>query len=381
MRTLRLAGQLLRGHARGHLLTMITLLLGLAGIVTVAGASTTLTRTIEHQSSLESGHRVTVTAYLRGGATPEDLERLAAQLVRRVPEGAVVAPVVRMPTLTIREPSDLLDAQIVLTSADLQAVRRWPVLDGAWLDDEASLVSTGVVNRAAAGLGSGVGALLRTDAGTAVVVRGIIDDGSRDPVVYLRLDQHAETAALSGDRESRLAVLGSGIDPPIVRDVLAGIESIAGTALVDRVERTDRLAELEAELAASTIAFLVVGAFSVLSLTVGILNIGLARSRERAWELALRRALGMPRPLLALAMMIESQVVAGVAAGAAVIVSIVAHPAMVSAMATLPDTASTDYPVDAAALGLAVGALAAAVGNIAPVARMWRLPMAIIMRL
>lgn len=133
-------------------------------------------------------------------------------------------------------------------------------------------------------------------------------------------------------------------------------------------------------MTAATIAFVVVGTFSVLSLTVGILNIGLSRSRERAWELALRRSLGMPRPALALAMVIESQVVAA-AAAAAIAVSVLAHPAMVSAMATLPDTAASSYPVDAAVLGLGVGALAAAVGNIAPVARMWRLPMSMIMRL
>ena len=381
MKTLRLAGQLLRGHGRGHLLTMVTLLLGLVGIVTVAGASTTMARTIEHQSALESGHRVTVTAYLYATATPVDLQRLTAQLQRRTPEHAAVAPVVRLPTLAVTAPQHLVETQVVLTTPALIAVRRWPVLAGAWLDDTASLVPTGVVNRAAAGLGAGIGDVLRTDDGTGVVIRGIVEDGLRDPCVYVRLEEHAGAVVLSDDRTSALTVSAPGLDAAVVREVLTGIESIAGSALVERVERTDRLDELLAELSAATIAFVVVGTFSVLSLTVGILNIGLSRSRERAWELALRRALGMPRPALALAMVIESQVVAAAAAAAAIAVSVLAHPAMVSAMATLPDTAASSYPVDAAVLGLGVGALAAAIGNIAPVARMWRLPMSMIMRL
>lgn len=381
MKTLRLAGQLLRGHARGHLLTMVTLLLGLVGIVTVAGASTTMARTIEHQTALESGQRATVTAYLYAKTGPADLQRLTAQLQRRMPERAAVAPVVRMPTLAIAAPQDLVETQVVLTTPALLAVRHWPVLAGAWLDDTPSLVPTGVANRAAAGLGADVGDLLRMDDGTGVVIRGVVDDGSRDPCVYVRLEQHADAIVLSDERTSTLTVSGPGVDPVAVRDVLTGIESVAGSALVERVERTDRLDELNAELTAATIAFLVVGTFSVLSLTVGILNIGLSRSRERAWELALRRALGMPRPALALAMVIESQVVAGIAAAAAIAVSVLAHPAMVSAMATLPDTAASSYPGDAALLGLGVGALAAAVGNVAPVARMWRLPMSTIMRL
>ncbi len=381
MKTLRLAGQLLRGHARGHLLTMVTLLLGLVGIVTVAGASTTMARTIEHQSALESGHRVTITAYLYATATPQDLQRLTAQLQRRMPERAAVAPIVRMPALAVTAPQDLVETQVVLTTSALLAVRHWPLLAGAWLDDTASLVPTGVVNRAAAGLGAGIGDVLRTDDGTGVVIRGIVEDGSRDPCVYIRLDEHADAMILSDDRAFTLTVSTAGLDAAAVRDTLTGIESIAGSALVERVERTDRLDELVAELSAATIAFLVVGTFSVLSLVVGILNIGLSRSRERAWELALRRALGMPRPALALAMVIESQVVAGIAATAAIAVSVLAHPAMVSAMATLPDTAATSYPAEAAILGLGVGAVAAAVGNIAPVARMWRLPMSMIMRL
>lgn len=381
MKTLRLAGQLLRGHLRGHLLTVATLLLGLVGIVTVAGASTTMARTIEHQSTLERGHRVTITAYLRAPATPEDVDRLAAQLERRMPDRVAVAPIVRTPALVIAEPRQMLEAQVVLTSRDLQTVRRWPVIDGAWLDDTESLVSTGVINRAASVLDVGVGAVIHTDAGEPIVIRGIVDDGSRDPGVYLRLDQHADTAALHTDRESLLTVSHPDLDAGAARDVLSGIESIAETTLVDRVERTDTLAELAAELAATTVSFIVVGIFSVLSLTVGILNIGLSRSRERAWELSLRRAHGMPRSALAWAMVIESQAVAGVAAIAAVAVSVLAHPAMVSAMATLPDTAASSYPADAAVLGLGVGALAAAVGNIAPVARMWRLPMSTIMRL
>lgn len=381
MKTLRLAGQLLRGHARGHLLTMVTLLLGLVGIVTVAGASTTMARTIEHQSALESGHRVTITAYLYATATPQDLQRLTAQLQRRMPERAAVAPIVRMPALAVTAPQDLVETQVVLTTSALLAVRHWPLLAGAWLDDTASLVPTGVVNRAAAGLGAGIGDVLRTDDGTGVVIRGIVEDGSRDPCVYIRLDEHADAMILSDDRAFTLTVSTAGLDAAAVRDTLTGIESIAGSALVERVERTDRLDELVAELSAATIAFLVVGTFSVLSLVVGILNIGLSRSRERAWELALRRALGMPRAALALAMVIESQVVAGIAATAAIAVSVLAHPAMVAGMATLPDTAATSYPAEAAILGLGVGALAAAVGNIAPVARMWRLPMSIIMRL
>lgn len=360
---------------------MVTLLLGLVGIVTVAGASTTMARTIEHQSALESGRRATIVAHLHATATPVDLQRLAAQLQRRMPERAAVAPVVRMPTLAISAPEHLVETQVVLTTPELLAVRRWPVLAGAWLDDTASLMPTGVVNRAAAGLGVGIGDLLRTDDGSGVVIRGIVDDGTRDPCVYVRLDQRTEAMTLSDDRTSSLTVAAPGLDAAAVRAILTGIESVAGSALVERVERTDRLDELIAELAAATIAFLVVGTFSVLSLTVGILNIGLSRSRERAWELALRRALGMPRTALALAMVIESQVVAGIAATAAIAVSVLAHPAMVSAMATLPGTAASSYPADAAALALGVGALAAAIGNIAPVVRMWRLPMSMIMRL
>lgn len=360
---------------------MVTLLLGLVGIVTVAGASTTMARTIEHQSALESGHRVTITAYLYATATPQDLQRLTAQLQRRMPERAAVAPIVRMPALAVTAPQDLVETQVVLTTSALLAVRHWPLLAGAWLDDTASLVPTGVVNRAAAGLGAGIGDVLRTDDGTGVVIRGIVEDGSRDPCVYIRLDEHADAMILSDDRAFTLTVSTAGLDAAAVRDTLTGIESIAGSALVERVERTDRLDELVAELSAATIAFLVVGTFSVLSLVVGILNIGLSRSRERAWELALRRALGMPRAALALAMVVESQVVAGIAATAAIAVSVLAHPAMVAAMATLPDTAATSYPAEAAILGLGVGAVAAAVGNIAPVARMWRLPMSMIMRL
>lgn len=378
--TLQLAVRMARGHARRHLLTLVTLALGLAGLVTIAAAATTMSRTVEYNEMLLHGRSTTVTIALKPIASATDIDRVTKQALAVSGGGTLAAPFVRSSVMTVTDPADLSGTQLILTDHNLATLRGWPVLDGSWLSTSRDQQPTAVGNRVAAAHGARPGDVVRVTGGGAVVIRGTIDDGQSDPNLYLRLDQYSPLRLFTDAFAASVMVSGPGLDASELDQRLTLIEDLSRIAPIDSITQSDTLASLQRQRTATAVVFSIVAIFSALSLAIGIINIGLATSRERALELSLRRALGFSRPRLAVAIVIESQLVAIMAAVLAAGVAAAIFPWLLSQLTTLPGAQGAPYSVEASFFGLAIGVAACLVGSCAPVVNMWRMPMSIVMR-
>ncbi len=366
------------GNRRRHLLAVMTLALGLVGLVTVAAASTTMTRAIEYQALLRDGRPVTAAVSLTS-AHPDDVTASRDRIRSMLGAAGSASLTVDDFAAQITDPADLLDAHVVFTDAELREARGWPLVAGRWLDESAATTATAVANTAAVARGAAVGARLELAGTRVVVVRGAVDDGRDDAVLYLRLDQ-AGARQWTESTAARILVTDLRLDVPRLLSQVRLADDIAGVSLVDTVQRVDSLDALRKERQATETVFVFVALFSVLALIVGIVNVGLATLRERALELSLRRALGVSRPMLAAAMVIEAQVVGLAASVVAVAASSAVYPWLLDNLTTLPGVQAASYPGEAAVGAVVVGLLSCTAGSVVPVARMWRMPMSVVMR-
>ena len=369
---LRVAWQ---GTARRRLRTVLTaasLTIGVLTLVVVQSAQSLVHEATLHRAILRNGPATTVRIGLTTQASPQYWRDRA----KRAVPGADVAVYDSYSSVNLStRDGDPLSVDLAAVEPSLLRIRPFDVVTGSWFT-EARLAPQLVVNRAA-GRVMGVARLAAPEGAVTVVVVGVVDDGDPTPHAYLAASDEPALAAAGLRPVGRSVLLSAGSIAP---DRLRSIAEIAGRAGdIEELSRVDTVNEFDDQLATQRRIFLAIAILCLVVGSLGILNIGLSALRERTEELALRRALGASRFAIATIMILESQIVALVAAALAIVAAFGAVPWFLAHLTSVP-VDSAGPPLSALGLGLSASALAALAGALAPSLRAARVPIANLLR-
>lgn len=384
---LLIAWQTITRHRLRSILTAASLVLGVMALTSVSAASTVTQQAIIRTALLVGGPTVTSSIDITTPVDPlEAAQRWARIVNERYGAGTATARMLSSNALTMTaDGTPLADTQVVIVDDQLDKIRPFEIVDGVWLDRAPKRISPNVVfNRAAAKevQTSAKISLRWGNVGEHVTASevGIVDDGENRPIAYMDLGQEGEwrKAASRDGKVTVIAHTGSGDDSDL-RTSLMQIESIAKLGgQVGDVQRIDTVAQLDGELNATARVFAVVSVVALAIAALGMLNIGLATLAERSDELSLRRAFGARRRSIVALMLLEAELLAIAAGLIGVISSYFAMPLTLTLFGAA--NSSVDFPLSAALIGVAAGALAALVGAVAPAIRAGNSPIANIMR-
>jgi putative ABC transport system permease protein len=283
-----------------------------------------------------------------------------------------------------------IELRVVALTGDVRQFRPMQLRSGQWLDwgGAPSLAPQLVLNEAAAkGFAMyRVPAEMRFLGATANSTPrfiGVVDDGNSSPQAYVRSDEllnwmpvDALTDPMFGGPELLAAPTASDF----VDTLRAKVEAVddQGSLYVNTIS----IAELmPGEIQMMRWVFLGVSILVLLIGAAGILNVGLATVGERIEEFALRRAVGTPRLLLAGIVLAETLLTGLLTALAA----IGAGVAGLAAAGRLfgdrhPMLENVTFPWEAGVAGVAAGLIAGVLGGLVPAARAARIPIATVMR-
>ncbi|WP_169795877.1 ABC transporter permease [Curtobacterium ammoniigenes] len=372
----------MRGFPVRNGLTAASLVVGLVGLVSVSAASTTVQATSELRAVLTGGAASTFVGTGPTGFVGQRTAEFARQALLRFPGYDAAAVRIDVPDSSIRvNGADGIATDLHFVSSDLIAIRRFPVLDGTWLSDDVSetvAVNAALATTASASLGRSVEARI---AGEPVTFRvgGVIEDGSTAPALYVSLHR-SDLLAQSQAASVSLELTGPALDAPTVRGDLARLSALDGSGAQWNVARQDTVDTVADALRVTRVSFTAVGVLGLLSAVIGIVNVGASAVRERASEMALRRSLGARPRYLALALVIESQLIAITASMIAVPMSVVGHRFIAAALGAPPGVTPPHYPWNSAWIALGVSCSAALIGSVVPAVRASRVSMTTVMR-
>ncbi|WP_213451514.1 ABC transporter permease [Rhizomonospora bruguierae] len=379
---LTISARQLRTRLGRSALAGISLVIGVLAITAIEATAGAARQIIINQSELTTGRAGTAWASVRGGplGTQATLDGVNDPISPDRADGTAVAAIGRDTGATIDAGGRRVG--LIAYAGALRTIRPWDTVAGGWPSTEAIVVPEILVNEEAARqLTTGQPLRLsvaKGDVGTPVRVRGTVRDGEFEARAYMPWQALAAHAGSSQSTTITLLVRdGSGrpTDSVARLDALASRHQIPLDGAVEPV-RSDP--GLGGTLRTIRIGFLIVGVITVLVGVMGMLNIGLATIRERAEELALRRSLGATRRDIALLVLFEAVLVG--LAGAVSAVAIAAGLFAPLAARLFPADSRPAFPLGAALIGIAVGALAGLLGGLIPAIRAARLPIAAVMR-
>ena len=288
-------------------------------------------------------------------------------------------------------PGQAIELGLTALSGDVRQFRPFRFESGEWLtfDDPASYAPRLVLNKEAAkGFARySVPAEMRlTGAAHNPTPRiiGVVDDGSREPRAYVRVDElqlWLPGTSLTGPYGGGLQVLmapDTGDLEQVIRARLEGLGIDPRQIYVETIDARDRV---ETVLGLMRIVFFGMASLVLLIGVAGILNVGLATVGERVEEFALRRAVGTPRLLLAGIVLAETMITGLLTAAAAIgfgaAVFSVVGPVLA---AREPVLAGLNFPWQAGLAGVIAGLVAGVLGGLVPAVRAARIPIASVMR-
>lgn len=258
----------------------------------------------------------------------------------------------------------------------LGQVRRLRVLAGRWLRiaDGTLYAPVIVLNRpmlVAAGmdLDDAVGdrvPLAITGPGMARII-GVIDDGQRDGRVYLPSQFLLRPSTWSAISSATVVVTVAPADADhLARRVMLDVGRGGGASL--RAERLDVAEEFSSIVTTLQLILSAIAAISLLSGSLGILNLGLVTVRYRAREFAIRRSFGAARREVFVLVLAESLVTTTLAGILGILLAGLATAALPALSSGIIDSADLPpFPITAAlsgffvavSVGLAAGAIPA----------------------
>lgn len=351
----------LAAHSGRTVLTALALLLGILSVTCIQLADSVVEQTLVRQLETERGRNDAVVAMLPAS---ERSRVLAVELVK----------------------NDLrLDASVVVDEAangrsSSGAVLRVRGYAGTLLGSYPFRViegsSTGVmVNEAARGIAPWGGTVKLTGSDQAVSethVRGLIDDGSSEPTVYVPLALLPTIPS-----SARLQVV---LNPDLQRSDRRAtlVDALVRADLnADSVEIVDVKTPLQETLRTTRLGFTVVGLVTLLIGSLGVLNIGLATLRTRVEELALRRSLGATKADVGWIVLLDAVLLGALSSLVAVGLAVLGYRLL---LAELGAQGSVTFPISAVGIGTAAGVLASTCGGLAPALAAARAPIAAVMR-
>jgi putative ABC transport system permease protein len=283
-----------------------------------------------------------------------------------------------------------IELRVVALTGDIRQFRPLQLKSGQWLDfgGAPSMAPRLVLNEAAA---KGftmyqVPAEMRFQGATANStprLTGVVDDGNPNPQAYVRSDELLNwmpvdvlTNPVFGAPEVLAAPTATDFVDTLRKKV--GALGDQDTVYVNTISAADMM---PGEIQMMRWVFLGVSILVLLIGSAGILNVGLATVGERIEEFALRRAVGTPRLLLAGIVLAETLLTGLLTALAAIGAGIAGLAAAGRLFGDRhPMLAGVTFPWEAGVAGVAAGLIAGVLGGLVPAARAARIPIATVMR-
>jgi len=382
------AVQSIRTHRLRSVITALAIVLGVLALVTVDSAAGAAEAAVVDRAILANGLPATWAVSLRPSPQLIDVAaRAADDIGRRIEPLGGSATVVLDGNGTLAVNGSKVSMGLVAVRGPLLAVRPFRIIEGRWPDPARGLRPELVINIAAAqaGIRSGDEASLLFGQRAAPLkssVVAVVEDGERDPIVYVPAAQlEWWRPTLGAELQARLLVhlpsdTNAGVAVSLIVDSLArsGLQGSSPT-------RLDDLSTQMVAIQTLRLAFLTVAFIGLVTGMLGILNIGLATLPDRVVELALRRSAGATRRSVVLLMVTESVLVGALAAIAAAAISYFLYPA--TSRMIFPDIASSEvsqFPLSSSLIGVGAGMLAGLLGGIVPAQKAAMMDIASIMR-
>lgn len=287
-----------------------------------------------------------------------------------------------------------IELRMMALTGDIRQFRPLRLESGQWVDfsGEPSLAPRLVLNKEAAKAFARyqVPAEMRFQGATANStprIIGVVDDGMPQPQAYVRSDELLNwmpTDALSNPNYGSAEILAAPTATDFIEILQKKFAAIADPEMgmaelyIQTIRASD---QMPGEIQMMRWVFLGVSILVLLIGSAGILNVGLATVGERIEEFALRRAVGTPRLLLAGIVLAETLLTGLLTALAAIGAGI----AGLSVAARLfgdrePMLQDVAFPWEAGVAGIAAGLVAGVLGGLIPAARAARIPIATVMR-
>ncbi|MFC4858074.1 ABC transporter permease [Actinophytocola glycyrrhizae] len=300
------------------------------------------------------------------------------------PDGNCVDPNAGKPS------GQAIELRVVALTGDVRQFRPLRLRSGQWLDfgGAPSMAPRLVLNEAAAkGFAMyQVPAEMRFQGATANSTPrfvGVVDDGNSQPQAYVRSDELLNwmpVDALANPMFGSPELLAAPTATDFIETLRKKIEALGdGNSLyVNRISAEDMM---PGEIQMMRWVFLGVSILVLLIGSAGILNVGLATVGERIEEFALRRAVGTPRLLLAGIVLAETLLTGLLTALAAIGAGIAGLAAAGRLFGDRqPMLQNVTFPWEAGVAGVAAGLIAGVLGGLVPAARAARIPIATVMR-
>jgi putative ABC transport system permease protein len=287
-----------------------------------------------------------------------------------------------------------VELRMIALTGDIRQFRPLRVESGQWLDFGGAplLAPRLVLNKAAAKAFTmyQVPAEMRFVGATANSTPqfvGVVDDGFDSPQAYVRSDELLNwmpADALANPNYGQAEILAAPTATDFLDILQKKYAAIAdprmggGELYINKISAED---QMPGEIDMMRWVFLGVSILVLLIGSAGILNVGLATVGERIEEFALRRAVGTPRLLLAGIVLAET-LLTGLLTAVAAIGAGVAGLEVASRLFgdREPMLQNVAFPWEAGVAGVAAGLIAGVLGGFVPAARAARIPIATVMR-
>lgn len=285
-----------------------------------------------------------------------------------------------------------IELRVVALTGDVRQFRPLRLESGRWLSFGGAplLAPQLVLNKEAAKAFTRypVPAEMRFQGATAhstPKIIGVVDDGISAPQAYVRSDELLNwmpADALSNPNYGSAEVLAAPTATDFIDILQKKYAAIAdrrmGDMYIETISAEDMMPN---EIQLMRWVFLGVSILVLLIGSAGILNVGLATVGERIEEFALRRAVGTPRLLLAGIVLAETLLTGLLTAMAAIAAGIAGLEAASRLFGDRePMLQGVAFPWEAGVAGVVAGLIAGVLGGLVPAARAARIPIATVMR-
>ncbi|MGB3444394.1 MAG: ABC transporter permease [Actinophytocola sp.] len=283
-----------------------------------------------------------------------------------------------------------IELRVTALTGDVRQFRPLRMQSGQWLDfgGAPSMAPRLVLNEAAA---AGfamyqVPAEMRFQGATANSTPrfvGVVADGNSSPQAYVRSDELLNWMpidALTDPMYGTPELLAAPTATDFVETLRKKVEALGdeNSLYINKISMDDLM---PGEIKMMRWVFLGVSILVLLIGSAGILNVGLATVGERIEEFALRRAVGTPRLLLAGIVLAETLLTGLLTAMAAIGAGIAGLAAAGRLFGDRePMLQNVTFPWEAGVAGVAAGLIAGVLGGLVPAARAARIPIATVMR-
>lgn len=263
----------------------------------------------------------------------------------------------------------------------LDQIRRLRLVSGRWLvpGDGQRYAPVAVLNRTILSLidlnaQTAIDSTLIADIGGrgAIRVVGVVEDGQREGRVYVPADallaDHRSVVLSAATVLIRVPPAAAGAVTQRLSEDLA--QAGLGSLRIDRLDAAEDFAPIFTTL---QIILSAIAAISLISGSIGILNIGLATINQRAREFAIRRSFGATRADIFVVVLAESLFTTLAAGLLGVLIAFAASLALPGLASSLIDPSEfPPFPVGSAVIGLAVAVLAGIAAGVLPALRAMR---------